>query len=74
MTWQVDEDAGLLTIRWAESGGPVPGMPARRGVGSRVMEATIAGQLAGSIDRRWPDEGLVCEIRVPLSRVRAGPS
>lgn len=74
VTWQVDEAAGMLTIRWAESGGPAPGMPSRRGVGSRVMEATIAGQLAGSLDRRWPDEGLVCEIRVPLSRVRAGPS
>ncbi|NMJ40203.1 PAS domain-containing protein [Roseomonas sp. JC162] len=74
VSWHVDEHAGLLSIRWVESGGPVPGLPSRRGVGSRVMEATIAGQLAGSLDRRWPDGGLVCEIRVPLSRVRAGPT
>jgi two-component sensor histidine kinase len=74
VSWQVDEDAGMLTIRWIESGGSAPGMPSRRGVGSRVVEATISGQLGGSLDRRWPDDGLVCEIRVPLSRVRAGPS
>ena len=74
VSWQEDEAAGLLRIRWAESGGPTPGLPKHRGVGSRVMEATIGGQLGGRIDRRWPAEGMVCEIAVPLARVRAGPA
>jgi PAS domain S-box-containing protein len=71
--WELDEPDGLLRIRWLEHGGPPPGLPKHRGVGSRVMEATIAGQLGGSIARRWPDEGLVCDMAVPLARTRAGP-
>lgn len=70
--WGADDAAGLLRIRWTETGGPAPGLPKHRGVGSRVVEATIAGQLGGSIERRWPDEGLVCDIAVPLSRIRPG--
>ncbi|WP_137126444.1 HWE histidine kinase domain-containing protein [Roseomonas sp. HF4] len=70
--WHVEEAAGLLRIRWTERGGPAPGLPKHRGVGSRVIEATIAGQLGGSIERRWPDEGLVCDIAVPLARIRPG--
>lgn len=70
--WHVEEAAGLLRIRWTERGGPAPGLPKHRGVGSRVIEATIAGQLGGSIERRWPDEGLVCDVAVPLARIRPG--
>jgi len=70
--WRVEEGPGLLRLRWTETGGPPPGLPKQRGVGSRVIEATIAGQLGGSIDRRWPDEGLVCDIALPLARIRNG--
>jgi PAS domain S-box-containing protein len=70
--WHVEEAAGLLRTRWTERGGPAPGLPKHRGVGSRVIEATISGQLGGSIERRWPDEGLVCDIAVPLARIRPG--
>ena len=72
--WQADEAEGRLRIRWTETGGPPPGMPSHRGVGSRVIETTVNGQLGGHVERRWPDEGLVCEIIVPLARVRAGPA
>lgn len=74
VTWQVDEPAGLLRIRWQETGGRAPALPQRRGVGSRVIEATIGGQLGGSVERRWPAEGLACAIAVPLARMRAGPA
>ena len=73
-SWRVDEAEDLLRIRWQESGGPPPGLPAHRGVGSRVIEATISGQLSGSVDRRWPDEGMVCDILLPLAQVRTSPS
>jgi two-component sensor histidine kinase len=73
VTWQADEQAGLLRIRWAETGGPPPAFPMTRGVGSRVIEATITGQLGGSVERRWPAEGLACDIALPLARMRAGP-
>ena len=74
VTWQSDEAAGLLRIRWQETGGRAPALPQRRGVGSRVIEATIGGQLGGAVERRWPAEGLACDIAVPLARVRAGPA
>lgn len=73
VAWAVNEAAAVLRIRWTESGGPSPGLPTRRGVGSRVIEATVAGQLGGAVDRRWPDEGLICDIVLPLARARAGP-
>lgn len=73
VAWIVDEAEAVLHLRWAEAGGPPPGFPARRGVGSRVIEATVTGQLGGSVDRRWPEEGLVCDIVLPLARTRAGP-
>jgi hypothetical protein len=43
--------------------------PARRGFGSRVLEATIRDQLGGRVECRWRPEGLVCEMEVPLARV-----
>ncbi|MBR0650885.1 PAS domain-containing protein [Roseomonas terrae] len=73
ITWVVDEATGVLRIRWAETGGPPPSFPTRRGVGSRVIEATVKGQLGGGVDRRWPDEGLVCDLVLPLTQARAGP-
>nr|WP_277819303.1 PAS domain-containing protein [Pseudoroseomonas vastitatis] len=63
---------GLLHLRWSEVGGPgAVAIPVRRGLGSRVIETTIRGQLGGSIERRWDPAGLVCEIRVPLERIMA---
>lgn len=72
IAWSIDEMRGLLNIRWAEEGGPSPGFPKHRGVGSRVIEATVTGQLGGTVERRWPAEGLVCDIALPLARTRAG--
>lgn len=73
VSWVADDAAGLLRIRWAETDGPPPGFPAHRGVGSRVIETTVTGQLGGVVDRRWPEEGLTCDITLPLARLRAGP-
>ncbi len=73
VTWRTDEQSGVLHLRWAETGGPAPSFPMPRGVGSRVIEATISGQLGGSVERRWPAEGLVCDLALPLARMRAGP-
>ena len=73
--WRVNRGAGgedLLKLRWTETGGPpVAGIPARRGFGSRVVEATVSGQLGGTVERRWERTGLVVEVAVPLARVTA---
>jgi PAS domain S-box-containing protein len=75
VTWRAGRRAGenaMLRLRWSERGGPaLTGAPARRGFGSRVIEATVRGQLGGSVERRWEAIGLVCEIAVPLARIAA---
>src|SRR3712207_6910259 len=38
---------------------------------SRVIEATIRGQLGGSVERRWEAAGLRCELTIPLDRALA---
>jgi hypothetical protein len=66
------EDDGMLRLRWTETGGPpVLAVPARRGFGTRVVEATVRGQLGGAVERRWEPSGLVVEVTVPLARLVA---
>jgi two-component sensor histidine kinase len=73
VTWEVDCEAGRLLLTWRERGGPhVAEAPARRGFGSRLIEATAERQLGGVVQRVWDGEGLVCTISVPLARVLAG--
>ena len=72
LSWQVDHAAGVLRLRWAEAGGPaVPAPPARRGFGSRVMEATVCDQLGGAVRREWAPGGLVCDLEIALRRLGA---
>jgi two-component sensor histidine kinase len=73
MFWEVDGQAGVLRLRWAEAGGPrVAAPPAHRGFGSRVLEATLRDQLGGRVSREWRPGGLVCGIELPLARALAG--
>jgi two-component sensor histidine kinase len=62
LTWQQESD-GQVTLRWAETGGPVVQAPTRRGFGSLVIERII-GQLNGTSRFDWRAEGLVCEIKL----------
>ncbi len=72
ITWTLDGAAGLLRLRWAETGGPaLAGAPPRRGFGSRVLEATIRDQLGGWVKRDWSGRGLVCHIALPAARAVA---
>ncbi|MBU8541599.1 PAS domain S-box protein [Falsiroseomonas tokyonensis] len=69
LDWATEPGQSVLRLRWAETGGPVIlAPPARHGFGSRVLEATIAGQLGGRIVLLWQASGLVCEMTIPLSR------
>jgi two-component sensor histidine kinase len=73
VTWRIDPEADLLHLTWTEQGGPpLAGPPTRRGFGSRLVEATIANQLGGSVERGWEPAGLVCRMVLPLPRILAG--
>ncbi|MGG5823171.1 HWE histidine kinase domain-containing protein [Falsiroseomonas sp. HW251] len=69
LSWHITEEE--LLLRWAEQGGPpVPGLPRRRGVGTRVIDTLVEAQLRGRLRRDWNERGLRVEIAVPT---RAAP-
>ena len=70
-----ENQAGLLKIVWAETGGPRVEKPTTRGFGTRSVIASIESQLGGKAEFDWRPEGLVCRLSVPLSphRVAADP-
>jgi two-component sensor histidine kinase len=69
LRWGLEAGGATLRLCWRESGGPPVAPPARQGFGSRVVDATIRGQLGGSIAMDWSPGGLACCLRLPL----AGP-
>jgi PAS domain S-box-containing protein len=70
LRWWVQD--GMLRLDWQESGGPaLPGQPARRGFGSRVVEATLQRQLGGLVTWDWAETGLRVRIALPAGRVLA---
>ena len=70
LEWSIDDQAGLLRLRWAEQGGPsLGGEPAERSFGSQVIEAIIVEQLGGKLHEFWRTEGLELRIEVPLAGV-----
>lgn len=56
---------GGLRLTWTERGGPaVTELPTSRGFGSTLIEATVAGQLKGEVERDWSRFGLRAVITI----------
>jgi PAS domain S-box-containing protein len=72
VSWRAE--AGILRLAWEESGGPpVAGPPLDGGFGTRMVDATVQGQLGGTVTRHWRPEGLACELALPLERILPRP-
>jgi PAS domain S-box-containing protein len=73
VSWRAGRRAGedgMLRLRWVEIGlARAPTAPMKRGFGMRAIEATVRGQLRGSIEWRWEASGLTAEIALPLTRM-----
>lgn len=73
VTWRAGRRAGedgMLRLSWTETGGAVATeAETRSSFGTRVVDATIRGQLGGRVERRWKPSGFDCEISVPLARI-----
>jgi CheY-like chemotaxis protein len=52
-------------LRWAETGGPPTQSPASPGFGTRIITASVEGQLGGKTAFDWQTEGLQCVLSVP---------
>jgi len=61
------KENGLLKINWAESNGPAVVAPQEGGFGTRLIEASIDGQLGGSTIFDWRPKGLQCTLTIPRS-------
>lgn len=74
LAWRCDPLTERLVIEWSESGGPParePGPAQRTGFGTRLIEASVAGQLGGRLALHWPEKGLRVLIDLPAARVLA---
>jgi two-component sensor histidine kinase len=68
VTWSLEtsEGAGMLDLRWEESGGPPVTGGARRGFGSRLIKRTLA-TLGGRAEMNFAPSGFDCWITVPMA-------
>ena len=65
----IDDRGDTLMLRWVERGGPAPKGEMAEGFGSRLVEMSVTGQLAGSWNRRFEPDGLVCDLTVSKAAV-----
>ena len=63
LTWELNP--GTLVMKWTETGGPPTQAPSSPGFGTRIITASIEGQLAGKASFDWRPDGLQCVISVP---------
>lgn len=63
VTWRLDGE--YLQLTWSEACSGDVSKPGKSGFGSKVIEAGIAGQLGGKIERKWRSNGLLCAIHLP---------
>ena len=74
ITWKVHgpPHGERLHFRWQESGGPPVSPPTRQGFGSRLIERTLASDLAGEVSVEFAPAGVVCTVDAPLQRPARG--
>jgi PAS domain S-box-containing protein len=63
LTWELNP--GTLMLRWTESGGPATQAPSSPGFGTRIITASVEGQLGGQAAFDWRPEGLQCTLTMP---------
>lgn len=68
IAWSVDQ--GQFCWMWREEGGPAVITPTQIGFGSRLIERSLAAQLAAKVKMDYLPAGLVCTIEAPLGAIR----
>ena len=69
LSWEMDERAQTLILRWVESGGPPVTPPTAKGFGTRLIESGIPRQFGGTGQLTFPATGARFELTVPLDRI-----
>ncbi|PZR36243.1 sensor histidine kinase [Caulobacter segnis] len=63
ISWRLEGRARAV-IRWEERGGPPVTPPERKGFGSRLVAASLKGELAGAATFDYAPEGLTCLLTI----------
>jgi PAS domain S-box-containing protein len=63
VSWELKPST--LVLHWQESGGPRVRKPAKLGFGTRIIVASVEGQLGGQAKFQWGDGGLHCILTIP---------
>jgi two-component sensor histidine kinase len=67
ISWTVRREGEThLFLRWAECGGPPVKKPTRTGFGSRLIERSLARELAGEVALTYEPTGVICTISAPV--------
>jgi two-component sensor histidine kinase len=63
VAWRLQGDT--MTLTWSEECPHVVSEPKKKGFGSKVIEASVTGQLGGRIEREWRKSGLRANFELP---------
>jgi two-component sensor histidine kinase len=58
-----------VKLVWRERGGKKVKHPVKEGFGTRLVDMSVSAQLGGSWERRFEDDGLVVELKLPKSTI-----
>lgn len=73
ITWTVDDVLpSRFSIYWEERNGPRVVEPQRRGFGLRMVERALAVEIEGTVEMRFPPDGLICRIEGTVPKVGGG--
>jgi two-component sensor histidine kinase len=65
-----DSDGDDIVVKWVERGGPSVHTPdGLAGFGSKLVQRSVTGQLAGAIDYRWDEGGVIVTLRMKRARL-----
>lgn len=66
--WTLDDTSTpqRLHLMWEEAEGPPVQSPVRRGFGTRLIERSLAQELAGEVRIAFSETGVVCSVDAPL--------
>jgi two-component sensor histidine kinase/DNA-binding response OmpR family regulator len=65
IAWRLE--SGVLALSWLESGGPPVEHPATEGFGTKIINASIKGQIRGDVTFDWRPGGLHCMLSIPCA-------
>ena len=71
ITIECGPDMQSAAVRWRERGGPDAQQPAQEGFGSRLLKSSIEGQLGGTLERRYTEQGLEVDLVIPRAAIQS---